>query len=304
MTLPWEEPGWLGEVSEWIGKQVEVIGPIEERHRQAWSAMLDVPTADGTLFFKAGAPSLAFEAGLTDALTHWAPACTVGLVASDTDRGWLLMTHSGVTLRSEIMKDPDVPVLPALFARYAELQLASITRVDLLLGMGVPDRRWDVIRERGTSLGVEPELIDRLIADVLVVPLPDTLVHEEPHDANVLLRNGDVVFIDWADSCVGHPFFGVVVALRSLSDRLELEPGAPRLEALVDAYLDRWTDFATPEQLRSVFPSAYRLGMLNRAISWQAGMADVDEATKAEHQEYVDAWLEEFSAAVDPKPGT
>lgn len=33
-----------------------------------------------------------------------------------------------------------------------------------------------------------------------------------------------------ADSCVGHPFFGVVVGLRSISDRLGLDPGAEPLE--------------------------------------------------------------------------
>ena len=73
-------------------------------------------------------------------------------------------------------------------------------------------------------------------------------MHEEIHDGNLVVRRtdsrDDLVIIDWADSCVGHPFFGVVVGLRSLGDRLGLEPGAPALQRLVDSYLGAWTDLA------------------------------------------------------------
>jgi hypothetical protein len=58
------------------------------------------------------------------------------------------------------------------------------------------------------------------------------------------------------------------------------------------------------DELRSVFPAAYRLGMLNRALSWRASMDDVTGAGREQHAAYVDAWLEEFAAAEDPKPGT
>jgi Ser/Thr protein kinase RdoA (MazF antagonist) len=136
------------------------------------------------------------------------------------------------------------------------------------------------------------------------VPLPDTVVHEEIHDGNVVVRDGACVVIDWADSCVGHPFFGVVVGLRSIGDRLGLEPGAEPLERLVQAYLDPWSAVAPVADLRAVLPSAYRLGMLNRALSWGAGLADLTPAAGAEHLRYVEAWVEEFTGADDPLPGT
>ena len=85
-------------------------------------------------------------------------------------------------------------------------------------------------------------------------------MHEEVHDANVLIRDEIPVFIDWSDSSVGHPFFGLVVALRSVSDKWELEPGDAFLEELVDDYLEPWTYLAPPAELRDIFSSAYRLG--------------------------------------------
>jgi hypothetical protein len=55
---------------------------------------------------------------------------------------------------------------------------------------------------------------------------------------------------------VGHPFFGVVVALRSVADRFGLEPGAPQLDRLLDAYLETWTALASRSSLRALFPNA------------------------------------------------
>ena len=94
MTLPWAEPNWLQQVSVWIGRQADVAGPIQEMHRQPWSAMLRIPTVQGNLYFKATAPSMTYEAALTQALAAWRPDCTVDLAAVDTDRGWLLMADA------------------------------------------------------------------------------------------------------------------------------------------------------------------------------------------------------------------
>jgi aminoglycoside phosphotransferase (APT) family kinase protein len=97
-----------------------------------------------------------------------------------------------------------------------------------LLSVGAPDRRPAAIAELATDLAVDHTRVAELVAALDGCPLPATLVHEEIHDGNVVVRDGSAVIIDWADSCIGHPFFGVVVGLRSLSDRLDLAP-APSL---------------------------------------------------------------------------
>jgi hypothetical protein len=304
VALPWEDPHWLDEITAWTASTADLTGPVVELHRRDWSAMVQAPTADGLLYVKATAPSSAHEVPLTEALARWHPALTVELVAVEPRRGWLIMRDAGEALRTRLSRDPDLDVVETLYREYAELQVAAAEHLDVLLEMGVPDRRAEAFRRLAGGLAVDHGLVDRLLADAARVPLPDTVVHEEIHDGNVVVRDGACVVIDWADSCVGHPFFGVVVGLRSLSDRLGLDPGAAPLERLVQAYLEPWSALAPVTDLRAVFPSAYRLGMLNRAMSWGTGLADLGEPGHLEHLAYVDAWLEEFAAAEDPLPGT
>lgn len=304
MSLPWAEPGWLTAVSEWVEQAAHVSGRVTELHRRPWSAMLRVPTVEGMLWFKASAPGLAHEAPLTELLAELHPDCTPGLVAVDHARGWLLMRDSGETVRAQLQARPDPALLAPVLDRYARLQRSMAPRAEQLLAMQVPDRRLATLVDLADVLPVDQDLVAELAATVESVPLPDTLVHEEIHDANVLLRDGAPVYIDWADSCVGHPFFGVVVGLRSASDRLHLDPGAPELEHLLDVYLERWADLAPYAELRRVFPAAYRLGMLNRALTWHRDMLDLDGPARHEHEEYVSAWVQEFTEAVDPRPGT
>ena len=305
MARPWDAPTWLAEAREWVSGQLgEQPHSFDLMHQYTWSSMVRVESSRGVSYFKATAPAMRFEAALTDALTRWRPDVTVDLLAHDSEHGWLLMADSGMTLRELNPAHRNPEVIRMVFATYAQLQIDTVTQADKYLGLGLPERSVSSVVAGGKRLGIAPELLDALALDVGRVALPITLVHEEVHDANVLIRDGIPVFIDWSDSSVGHPFFGTVVALRSASDKWELEPGDAFLEELVDAYLEPWTYLAPLSELRSIFASAYRLGMLNRALSWEVGTSGLSEEAAREDMEYVAAWLEEFSAATDPKPGT
>lgn len=304
VVLPWDEPAWLADITSWTRAQADVSGPVQLLHRRAWSAMLRARSSNGDLFVKATAPGSVYEVALTEDLARSWPELTVELVAADPARGWMLMRDAGEPLRDRLARDPDLDIVRTLYRRYAELQVAMAGRTESLLAMGVPDRRTVRLPELLCDLPVDSSVVHDLIAAVTACSLPDTLVHEEVHDGNVVVRDGAPVIIDWADSSVGHPFFGVVVGLRSISDRLDLPPGAEQLEQVLSAYLDPWTGHAPADDLRAAFPAAYRLGMLNRALTWRASLAGLDEADRADHVAYVDAWLEEFTAAVDPLPGT
>jgi len=306
VALPWEESTWLDDMTAWVHAHAEVTGEVTVLHRRAWSAMLRADTADGAVFAKAAAPAARHEVPLTLALARWAPEVTVEVLAADVERGWFLARHAGEPVRGWLTRDADLAPLERAYERYARLQAGLADRAESVLSLGVPDRRLARFPDLVADLDVDHGLVRDLVATLQACPLPDTLVHEEIHDANVLLdRQGTPRFIDWADSSVGHPFFGIVVGLRSVSDRLDIAPGEPPLERLLAAYLRGWSDVAPADELRAViFPAAYRLGMLNRALSWRAFLADLAPAQRAEHAVYVDAWLEEFAAAGDPLPGT
>lgn len=303
--MPWDTTTWLPDVREWVSEALgEQPESFDLMHKYSWSSMVRVRSSRGVSYFKATSPAMRFEAALTDALSRWRPDVTVDLLAHDSAQGWLLMADSGTTLRQLNARHRNQEVMRNVFRTYAQLQIDTVSQAEKYLELGLPERSVSSVVAGGKRLGVAPELLESLALDVQRVELPVTLVHEELHDANVLIRDGIPVFIDWSDSSIGHPFFGVVVALRSVSDKWELEPGDDFLEELVDAYLEPWTYFAPHSELRGILSSAYRLGMLNRALSWEAGTVDLSEEAARDDREYVAAWLEEFQAAADPKPGT
>ena len=214
------------------------------------------------------------------------------------------MRDSGETLWSVLEREASLERPELLFARYADLQLELAPNLSELLALGVPDRSLARMAELAAELPVDSGLVRDLVTTVESYGLPETLVHEEVHPGNVLVRNGEFVFVDWADSSVGHPYFGVVVGLRSLADQFELEPGAPELEHLVDAYLEPWTAVTPRKSLRDLLPTAYRLGMLNRALSWQETVRGLEGPLHDQFAPSVAGWLEEFEQAVAPEPGT
>ena len=110
-------------------------------------------------------------------------------------------------------------------------------------------------------------------------------------DHNILLRDGAPVVIDWAEAVIEHPFCGLVNTFRSLVDRWGFEAGAPDLLALRDAYLEPWTTFAPLSRLTELFETAYPLGMLCRAVSWDRLLAELPADERGEFDRFAPVWL-------------
>ena len=116
-------------------------GPLTERQVRPWSAVLSAPTSAGEVYFKATAPALAHEPGLTEALASQWPALLPTVLAADRARGWLLLADAGITLRSLIQTAADLWHWEHILPRYAELQIALAGQQDELLALGALDRR-------------------------------------------------------------------------------------------------------------------------------------------------------------------
>jgi Ser/Thr protein kinase RdoA (MazF antagonist) len=160
-----------------------------------------------------------------------------------------------------------------------------------MLALGVPDHRpgrlpglaEDLLADGealliGREGGLDSGVRDRIAADLdhyaeLCARLSDggvpaTLQHDDLHDGNVFLRNGDYLVFDWGDSCVSHPFHTLAVTLRATAWRFELEGGDPRIERMRDAYLEPFGSYGSRAELLEAFAIAYRLGTIARALSW------------------------------------
>jgi hypothetical protein len=124
--------------------------------------------------------------------------------------------------------------------------------------------------------------------------IPTSLHHDDLHDANIFLHEGKYRFADWGESCVTHPFFSLLVNLRSAAYRFGLDEQAAQIWRIRDAYLQAWTDFAQLEDLREAFALATRLAMVNRALTWQRVVSTIPPDERQKYEEAVPGWLQVF----------
>jgi Phosphotransferase enzyme family len=302
--LVWLQPDWLARVRTWIEAQLErsgssLTGEIEQPHVRWWSTVLRVPTSQGDLYFKAAAPVHAFEPALVAALARVRPGRVPDLVASAPESGWMLMRDGGARLRELIYSAADLDHWEKVLPLYADLQVALAPDAEVLLGLGVPDERLAGLPARFERLLEDPEMLRVDLPDGLTSPeyeqlreltpavaamcrelaaydIPEILQHDDLHDGNVFVHDGDYVFFDWGDSCVSHPFHTLVVTLRSIAYRFELEPGGAVLERLRDAYLEPFTRYARRSELVAAVDLAYRVGTLARTLAWSRFVAAMD----------------------------
>lgn len=321
---PWTHPDWFAPVRAWVNHQLDrlatpAIGPITEWQPRPWSIVLHVPTTAGVHFFKATAPALAYEPALTHALSRWQAGYTPPVLALDPARGWLLLPDLRPRLRELLRGPEDLAEWERILPRYAALQIALHERGADLLAVGVPDRRLARLPDHyrqllaspdrlqaGHPSGLTPAELERLrdlmptvtaaCAELAAYGIPETLHHDDFHDGNIYLPDGQVTFADWGEACLTHPFFSLVVGLRSIADRFAIAPDAPAIRRLRAAYLEPWERFAPRRDLEAASGLALRLGTLCRALTWHTVLAPLDSETRAPYADAVPGWLQEFLA--------
>jgi len=324
--LPWNEPGWLEQASSWIQTElarqgIQVNGPIEQPHIRPWSTVLRVPTSSGKIFFKATSPVLAHEPALTQALSLWRPDCMPPVLATDLVRGWMLVPDLGEMLRAVIYSEQDLQHWRHILPLYAELQIEMAGRLHALLSLGALDRRLAVLPQQyerlladtGTLRIDQPEglttleyqqlreltpVFSKMCLQLSGAGIPETLHHDDFHDGNIFMRHGHYIFSDWAESCASHPFFTMVVTLRSIAYRFKLAEDAPEISQLRDIYLQPWQRYASHIELLEAFVLARQVGMANRAMTWHRVVSSLGEPYREQEAGAVPGWLQEFLKAV------
>ena len=229
----------------------------------------------------------------------------------------MLTRDAGTRLREHLQSAADLRHWEALLPAYAELQIALAPRVEELLALGVPDTRLATIPGLLEELLDDPDALlldlpDGLTSDELrrireSLPeiralcleladygIPETLQHDDFNDGNICIRRGAHVFFDWGDACVSHPFHTLVVTLRSVAMRLDLEPGGHELLRLRDAYLEPFGAFAGLDELRVAFELAYRAGTIGRSLAWYRYFKGADPRYRAEIADALPYGLQRF----------
>jgi hypothetical protein len=267
----WTDPRWVAEVHAWIHARADVTGPIEQPHVVPWSTVLRAPTSDGPVWFKANAPSMAHEARLTALLAAKRPDAIPALLAADLDRGWMLMADGGARLRDVIERERDLSRWLDVLPLYAGLQIDLAPHAEELLRLGVPDRRLAVLAEQAAEVVELRDHLPRIeehCARLAALGIPDTIQHDDLHDAQVFLQDGRPLVFDWGDAVVSHPFLTMSVTLEGViawgvDDVWESEPLGPYRAA----YLTPFERYAPRAELEAALDDALRLGWVSRVLA-------------------------------------
>ena len=320
-ALLWHQPDWQSEAQTWIRSMLDennlqLTGEINQPHIRPWSTVMTVPTGDGLLYFKASTSVFAHETALTDYLARFRPEIFPDLLAVDLKRHWMLMRDAGTPLRQFIRAEKSVTRWKDVLPLYVDLQKEMTERTTHLLTLGVMDRRLAKLPEmfenliadepamlldREESLTSEeysrlkksvPDFV-RMCEKLASYKIPQTIHHDDFHDANIFVRDGKIIFTDWGESAVTHPFFTLVVMMRGIDNSMGVD-FSPESEQVRDMYLGYWTSYASMQELRSIVKLAQSIGYVNRALTGKLTLDNMPEELKPQYAIAVPSYLKDF----------
>jgi hypothetical protein len=309
-ALQWHDPEWVAEAVEWIDANVDRAGDIDHFHSYPWATAFRVPTDDGPVWFKACIDELAPEVGTLELLGARRPDLVPRLITGDRSRGWMLLADAGERMRELESQPGQLERWERAVSEYAQLQLDVADDAEAFVAAGVPDRRGMLLAEQlerlledGDALqpAVDEALSDAEVAEVrALVPriagevqqlasldLPETIQHDDLHDANVFVRDGRYRIIDWGDACVANPLLSLSVALGVVASRFGIEADAPEVERVRDAYLEPFSERRSRAELVTAMPIVLRLGGIANAIKWHEIVGALPEWTRGPYADVV-----------------
>jgi len=129
--------------------------------------------------------------------------------------------------------------------------------------------------------------------------IPESLNHDDFHDGNIFLQNGHIIFTDWGDAAITHPFLTLVVMLRGVENSLDVPPDAPQVQALRERYLNLWIEYGSLAELKQAAILAEQIGCVNRALTWRLSISRLPGALRPDYAMAVPAYLKDFINAVE-----
>lgn len=331
----WADPTWRASAEGWIRQTVEagggsVTGPIGNVRFLPWSAVLRAPTGAGDVYFKACGPSQAHEPALAALLFAARPDCSVPILATDLERGWMLMADGGNTLAAAIKTNADeIAHWRRVLALQAVIQRELTPRANELLALGVPDRRPSVLPDLFAAILSRPDhllvgqsgaltladldrlgaLVSRLISvcgELAATGPPHTFVHDDFHEDHIFAHQLDGVwhytFFDYGDACISHPFVQLVSQPRFAANRFGIETDANQ-KLLREFYLSHWADYASPAGLARALSLALVAGCVIRALTWitacSAHLDTLPDSLRDAYASRVAFWLLQIPARLE-----
>ncbi|NQX60586.1 aminoglycoside phosphotransferase family protein [Paenibacillus qinlingensis] len=292
---PWEHSGWYSKATSWIEDSLQRLGfqltePPEQVKWWSLSCVLRLITTHGIVYFKTNAkqPLFTQEAAFLTYLAGILPDSVPNILASEPDEGWMLLADAGEKLSS----DATVELRIKLLRTFGKIQLEMVSRTAELIQLGCANRKPEKLLP----------LVDLLLDDELVVSkltseeigdlrrqlpaisemckristydVPSTLVHGDLHMGNVASSNGRIIFFDWTDACVAHPFMDMILIYQEKDPSIRTR--------LRDAYLELWTGFESTKRLQELWSLCEVVHAIYHTVSYQSILRHTEVRSRGE----------------------
>jgi hypothetical protein len=312
----WYAPGWWDEAMSWIDqalaeKGITREGPPEQVRSWTLSSVIRASTTSGGIYFKAVPQFMSHEGiGMSEMAKQY-PTGASPLLSFDADKGWILMPDFGGT---RLVENPDIELWERAVRTHAEMQIGQADRARSWLQMGVPDRSIrrmvDLIDPlitvstqmlTGRAEGLSDDEIDALhglsmrlkfmCAHLADFKIPHSLVHGDLGGNIIVDDDGDLVFFDWTDACISHPFFDMATMASTVFDDNVFKGDESVAIRIRDAYLQPWTKYEPMDRLIQAYDASRPLGALHQTMSYLWILTNIAEDTRWEVEIGLPTWI-------------
>jgi len=301
------EFGSFEKLCGWVRSQLQSTGlrwNSDFRQLQASPsfALIRFQTNGEAVWFKAVGNPNVHEFLITTTLAARFPKYVPRILAThEASNGWLMREAEGTSL----FQSADISDWEKTVVSLADLQIASVPRSDEILAAGARDLRIDRLKNQMDSFFVlanrlmrqqtkttPPPLsdtalcqlqhdLDGVLEQLRSLDIPDALGHLDCNPGNIIVSPSGCTFLDWAEACVGNPFFTFQYLLEFFRQTVPNDPEAER--PLIAAYTLRWESILDTEQIHGALklvpaPAAFAHAA---AVAARLGAKEIEEPKTA-----------------------
>ncbi len=305
---------WLADATRWITETIDTLGlgphaDVTSIRERPWGAVLRVETPDAFLFFKAEGPGATHEPVIVADIAATHPQLVPHLLAADVERGWLLMADHGSPMRDSLDPAGEIQIWEEIFPTYADMQRASVLKVERWIDAGTPDCRLELLpalvdellaggsvpldSDRRRAIDAALPQLARICEELVSTGIAQSIDHSDMHGANVLIGRGMPRLVDWGDTCITHPFTSMFVTYQHAVAKLPVSDRPATTLRLRDAYLEVWDEDASSDDLRDAFAKATWLGHVIRALNFVHQLVDPSQWGE-DVAKFLKRWQEQY----------
>ncbi len=268
--VPWYLTNFVDEIRQTMRERFGADARLEQVRSWGRSSIWRLHMDDSTAYLKVVPPMFAHEPQLSARLAQAFPQFVPAIVAVESGNWFVLADYGGESLFAASKRDFDLWERALReYARFQQRTRALVAQLVSDTSLPVRNLNWislhwralladEAALDRGTQpINVEErqqiaDYLPKVEAALAALRAQEltALVHGDFWAGQIVQTVDDrLLFTDWSDAAVAHPFFDIAFFLSEIAADLPNEPGAK--DRLVQAYLSEWAAAGSAELYRA-----------------------------------------------------